>query len=55
MVLNPENSHFMCLGNDIDDTETLSFDDLASKNSKEVEIYIYIYIYIYILSQIEIK
>ena len=28
----------MCLGKDIDDTETLSFDDLALKNSKEVEI-----------------
>ena len=38
MVLNPEKSHFMCLGKDIDDTETLSFNDLALKNSKEVEI-----------------
>ena len=28
----------MCLGKDIDDTETLSFNDLALKNSKEVEI-----------------
>ena len=28
----------MCLDKDIDDTETLSFNDLALKNSKEVEI-----------------
>ena len=28
----------MCLGKDIDDTETLSFNDLALKNNKEVEI-----------------
>ena len=28
----------MCLGKDIDDIETLSFDDLALKNSKEVKI-----------------
>ena len=28
----------MCLGKDVDDTETLSFTDLALKNSKEVEI-----------------
>ena len=28
----------MCLGKDIDDTETLSFNDLTLKNSKEVEI-----------------
>ena len=38
MVLNPEKGHFMCLGKDIDDTETLSFNDLALKNSKEMEI-----------------
>ena len=38
MVLNPENSHFMCIGKKIDDDETLSFDDLAVKNCKEVEI-----------------
>ena len=38
MVLNPEKSHFMCLGKNIDDTETLSFNDLALKNSKEVDI-----------------
>ena len=34
MVLNPEKSHFMCLGKDIDDTETLSFNDVSLKNSK---------------------
>ena len=28
----------MCLGKDIDDTETLSFNDLALKNSQEVGI-----------------
>ena len=28
----------MCLGKDIDDIETLSFNDLALKNSKEVDI-----------------
>ena len=38
MVLNPEKSHFMRLGKDIDDTETLNFDDLLLKNSKKVEI-----------------
>ena len=27
----------MCLGKDIDDTETLSFNDLPLKNSKNVE------------------
>ena len=36
MIVNPETSHFMCLGKDIDDTETLSFNDLALKNSKQV-------------------
>ena len=38
MVLNPEKSYFICLGKDIDGTETLRFNDLALKNSKEVEI-----------------
>ena len=38
MVLNPEKSHFMCLGKDIDGTETLSFNDLVLKTTKEVEI-----------------
>ena len=28
----------MCLGKDIDDTETLNFNDLSLKNSKKVEI-----------------
>ena len=37
MVLNPEKK-VMCLGEDIDDTETLSFNDLTLKNSKEGEI-----------------
>ena len=38
MVLNPPKSYFICLGKNIDDTETLSFNDLALKNSKEVKI-----------------
>ena len=38
MVLNPEKSHFMRIGKKIDDAETLSFNDLPIKNSKEVEI-----------------
>ena len=38
MVLNPEKSQFMCLCKDVDDTETLSFNDLAFKNSKKVKI-----------------
>ena len=36
--LNPEKSHFMCIGQKIDDIETLNFNNLAIKNSKEVEI-----------------
>ena len=39
MVLNPEKNHFMCLGKEIDDTETLSFNELALNNSEEVEIF----------------
>ena len=35
MVLNPEKVHFISIGKDI---KTLSFNDLALKNSKEVEI-----------------
>ena len=35
-VLNPEKSHFVCLGKDNNGTETLSFNDLALKNTKEV-------------------
>ena len=38
MDLNPEKSNFICLGKDIDDIETLNFNDLASRNSKEVGI-----------------
>ena len=38
MVLNPEKSHFMYMGQKTDDAETLNFNDLAIKNSKEVEI-----------------
>ena len=38
IVLNPEKSHFMCIGKEIDDAETLNFNDLAIKSSKEVEI-----------------
>ena len=38
MVLNPEKSHFMCIGQKIDHAETLNFNNLAIKNSKEVEI-----------------
>ena len=38
IVLNPEKSHFMCIGKKIDDSETLNFNNLAIRNSKEVEI-----------------
>ena len=38
MVLNPEKGHFMCTSQKIDNIETLNFNDLAIKNSKEVEI-----------------
>ena len=38
MVLNSEKSHFMCIGQKIDDAETLNFNNLAIKDSKEVEI-----------------
>ena len=38
MVLNREKSHFMCIGQKINDAETLNFNDLAIKSSKEVEI-----------------
>ena len=37
MVLNPEKNHFMCNGQ-TDDGETLNFNDLEIKNSKEVKI-----------------
>ena len=38
MVLNPEKGHFMCIGQKIDDAETLNFNNFIIKNSKEVEI-----------------
>ena len=38
MVLNPEKSHFMCIGQKIYVAETLNFNDLSIRNSKEVEI-----------------
>ena len=38
MVLNPEKSQFMGIGQKIDDAETLNFNNLAIKNSKEVEL-----------------
>ena len=31
MVLNPEKSHVMCIGQKIDDAETLNFNNLAIK------------------------
>ena len=31
MVLNPEKSHFICIGQKIDDAETLNFNNLAIK------------------------
>ena len=36
--LNPEKSQFMCIVKEINDAETLSFNDLAIKNSKKMEI-----------------
>ena len=38
LVLNPEKIHFMCIGQKIDDAETLNFINLTIKNSKEVDI-----------------
>ena len=38
MVLNAEKSHFMCIGQKIDDAETLNLSNFVIKNSKEVEI-----------------
>ena len=38
MVLNLEKSDFMCIGQKTDDAETLKFNNLTIKNSKEVEI-----------------
>ena len=38
MVLNSEKSQFMCIGQNIDNAETLNFNNLAMKYSNEVEI-----------------
>ena len=38
LVVNPEKSHFICIGQKIDDTETLNFNNVAINCSKEVEI-----------------
>ena len=38
MILNPGKSHYMCLGKNLDDNEMLNFNNLAIKNSKEVQI-----------------
>ena len=34
MILNPGKSHFMCIGKEIDDAESLNFNDFAIKNGK---------------------
>ena len=38
MVLSLEKSHFMCIDKEIDNTETLYFNDLAKNNCEEEEI-----------------
>ena len=38
MILNPEKSHYMCLGKDLNDNELLNFNKLIIKSNKEVEI-----------------
>ena len=38
VILNPEKSHFMCIDKEIDDAETLNFNNLAIKSSKEVDV-----------------
>ena len=38
MVLNQKKSHFMCIGQKVDDPETLNLNNFAIKNRKEVEI-----------------
>ena len=35
MVLNPEKSHFMCIGQKIDDAETLNFNNFVIKIVKK--------------------
>ena len=37
LILNPEKSHYMCPGKNVDDNEVLNFNNLI-KVSKEVEI-----------------
>ena len=38
MILNPEKSHYMCLGKNLDDNEVLNFNNLIIESSKQVEI-----------------
>ena len=38
MILNPEKSHYMCLGKNLDDNEVLNFNNLIIESSKEVDI-----------------
>ena len=38
MILNPEKSHYMCLGKNLDDNEVLNFNNLIIESRKEVEI-----------------
>ena len=38
MVFNQEKSHFMCIAQKTDDAEILDFNDLAIKNSNQIEI-----------------
>ena len=39
MILNPGKSHYMCLGNSLDNNEVLNFNNLTIKSSKELEIF----------------
>ena len=38
MILNPEKSHYICLGKNLDDSEVLNFNNLIIKSRKKVEI-----------------
>ena len=38
MILNPEKSHYMCFGKNLDDNKVLNFNNLIIESSKEVEI-----------------
>ena len=38
MILNPEKSHYMCLGKNLDDNEVLNFNNITINSSNEVEI-----------------